>query len=371
LLIEVSELEDTTGIGIPRVEIWLLRAGETTPRPLLKSEHYSFQAPSWSHHGEWIAYHQRDLGSGRYQVGVIRPDGTGQRLALAEEFGATSRLFWSWDDRRLIFEAASEVGNRAYVVDIETGVARQLNPNPEAHYSRIWLLPSPTADVTFLAGLIAEAPAPKMEMWMVPLNEGGEVVRVPPKVWTGCAALLSIDWAPTGQILLVRPGTAALESSPDGQPILAFPEPCTPPRLWGYDLASQSWAELAKPPNDGPRYSDLRWVDWSPDGRWAAWKTIEGALIYEVGTWTIVREIELGANQGFLPWSWMRDTAGNSIYTAYEHDYAQPPESYTLLGFSPNGAQQEDRVLAEVLRDPDWLSGDGRFIDYFPLSWQP
>jgi Tol biopolymer transport system component len=161
------------------------------------------------------------------------------------------------------------------------------------------------------------------------------------------------------------------EQLSDGEFVFAS-EPCSPIELLKYDLATMSWSVVARPPNTSPRYSNLLFVDWSPDGHWVAWMTINRVLIYDTETWNIVREYKAEANQGFLSQVWAYDINRNSILSVFEHDYAHPPESSELLGLSPNGTQVNDRRLIKILREPDWLPiGSAPYIDYYPLSWQP
>jgi hypothetical protein len=166
-----------------------------------------------------------------------------------------------------------------------------------------------------------------------------------------------VEWAPNGLSLLVQPSTDV-------------PQESCRPRLWLYDLLTTSWSEVAKPPEDGPRYLDLMWFDWSPDGRWVVWKSTERLLVYDANTWGFVREIRLEANQSWLPWSWVKDSAGNFILAIREHDFAHPPKKYILLGLSPNGTAQDDKVIVQITREPDWLPRNTN-IDYVPLLWEP
>jgi len=351
LLIEVSEKIEGV-IGQPRKEVWLLEAGETIPHVLLQSQKYSMESPVWSHNGGWIAFRQVNIPARRTEVGLIRKDGTEQHLVTDEEFGSVSLPRWSWDDRWLTFTTRRQGKEIAYAVDMKTSVSRTLNPDPNTMYTDLWLFPSPRDNTALLIGKVSVNSEEHIEMWLVSLDEQGGSVRILPETWLGCSWFSSIAWAPDGQSFILQPGNYEFEKSCKAQ-------------LWHYDIARQLWSEVAQPPSG---IYPTR-VEWSPDGRWVAWKVAgwHTALVYDAATWDHVREIN-AVGLTWLPWSWMRDSAGNSVLVAVDPIYSQGRETYALLGFSPNGTEQDDKVVAQILRGPDWLPANST---YFPLVWQP
>ena len=373
LLIQVSEIKDprTPGEVLPervRNEIWILDQDSTTPKMLLRSDQYSFDVPVWSHDGEWIAYIQRDSHKNEIRIGVIHKDGTDQRTYENESAGYSP--LWSWDDRMLTFVGPGPTGRTAYSLDVNTGELQTLNPDSNSQYSMIWLSPSPQEDIAFLTTLDLENKSQPLEMWLVPIDGQGDSVRLPPKPWSRCNGIISMDWASDGKSFLIQEGMVNTDTAPSGELVLLPTEICKPLIIWQYDLVSSSWSKVAEPPNDSSRFESLLHIDWSPDGLWVAWEDAFTVLIFDPETWNIVREVKINGNQSSMYGVWMSDSAGNSILAIAESDYAQELETYNLLGFSPNGTEQEDRLMTQILRDPEWLPNTDNYF-YVPNAWQP
>ena len=83
----------------------------------------AYAAPDWSPDGEWIAFTRREPGGRR--IGIVRPDGTGERLLTngpADE-GAS----WAPSSRELIFQRTDAAGNSSlYRVSLDGSAPRSV-----------------------------------------------------------------------------------------------------------------------------------------------------------------------------------------------------------------------------------------------------
>ena len=351
LLVQVSE----QGNGRPRQEVWLLDPGHTVPRSLLASDNHSFEHPIWSHNGEWISYRQRDLDSNQYQVGIVRRDGTEQHLVSDKIFVKLSPPLWSWDDNWLISTTDDSIGNFGIMMEVETGNSQILNLDGSTHYTRLMVLPSPSDERVLFAAQTSNGSEEILKMGIITTGKPDAYVPIKVERWPDCKWFTALDWSPDGQFLLVQPGN-------DVQ------QPSCPPSIWSYTFQTQTWSQVVTPPSKEPHYLYLTWIEWSPDGRWILWKEIDRILVLDSVSWNVVRMIALDANQKWLTQSFIENATGNSYIAIAEFDYGQPPKWYNLVALRPNGTNQNDRVVAQILREPDWLPIGS---DYIPISWEP
>jgi TolB protein len=96
-------------------DICIVRSTGGIRRHLTATVAFEF-APSWSPDGRLIAFtSDRDLGSGNYQLYVMRPDGSGQRQVLAENVTHQGAA-WSPGGGRLAFARGTDESSEIYTV---------------------------------------------------------------------------------------------------------------------------------------------------------------------------------------------------------------------------------------------------------------
>lgn len=343
--------------GLPRQEVWLLKAGETIPHPLLQSEQYSYNQPRWSNDGAWIVFEQQNRIDGvSARVGIVRENGTAQRLVSDRVFQIVGAPHWSANDRWITFlDVSPEQGWVPYAVEVQTGKLITLLRTQSALYAPMTLLPSPTNDIGVIVRFLEQETPPRTELWLVTLDGSRqEQIPLPQEQWPGCVSLAAIDWSRDGRYLLVQPGDENRGSS----------STCHP-QLWLYDLNEQVWREVVRQTEEYKHSFYPFLAHWSPDGRWLLWQQTGYALVYDAETWKVAREI----TGSIMPSPWVQDGVGNSMVSVNLYDYTDyPAHAIVIKGLSPNGTSRNDIVIAEIASEKNWLSGD--FTSY-PLEWQP
>ncbi len=351
LLVQVHEQAD----GRPRQEVWILEPGHSAPRSLLANDKYSFDLPIWSHDGEWISYRQRDLASNQYQVGIVRKSGIEQHLVASQAFARVSAPLWSWDDRLLIFTVDDATGKHGLLVDIQAGLDRVFSLDGTSNYDRLILLPSPVDSRILYATLGAATSERRVTLGIVTSDAPEKLEPINAEKWPACSWFTAIKWSPDGRFFLVEPGNDD-------------PQPTCAPSIWKYTLENQMWQQVATVPGPEPHFLYLKLIDWSPDGRWVLWKETDRIVVLDSSEWRAVQLVELGPNQIWLTNSFIDDSAGDSHIAIAEFDYSQPPKGYRLIAMDPADTSQTERMVAQLLREPDWLPAG---FDYVPIAWEP
>jgi len=127
--------------------IYRLDLEEGTITPLINYPGYESAdhiAPAWSPTADLIAFHLLDKEG--FRLMVMEADGSKMRTVTEWTFGG--EIFdpglqdppaWSPDGKRLLYTAASARGDTdIFVVDVDTGVVRNLTNSPRADKSAVW-----------------------------------------------------------------------------------------------------------------------------------------------------------------------------------------------------------------------------------------
>ena len=230
--------------------------------------------PRWSPDGSEIAYLYCD--DGRCGIRAVAPDGSGSRILYETGSQAPSGLSWSPDSTRIAFIRGTGGGipGRLSVLDVDSGVVRQVSPTPAFHTETTW---SPDGEwISFFE-------------WKEDHSYGLSLVRPDGTGETSVSGDLDYierpEWSPTGDEI------AFWGSRQAGEPrvgvYLATPMETTP-RLFHGGAVDPTWSpdgdEIAYSANGDlyarPRHGfdprpltmvelrDDRDADWSPGGGW-------------------------------------------------------------------------------------------------------
>jgi Tol biopolymer transport system component len=110
--------------GAPESDLYVGRVdGSGKPARITHSGRHDTQ-PAWSPDGKWIAYVSSPAGtSGEFQLDVVHPDGSGQRVVL-HGVATLDGPAWSPDGRRIAVSARNGVDDQVEVVDASSGSAK-------------------------------------------------------------------------------------------------------------------------------------------------------------------------------------------------------------------------------------------------------
>ena len=335
--------------------IWLQSSAETAPHALIKDPSLSFEFPTWSHDGAWIAFRQSKwLDKSSFQVGVIHRDGS-RKQVFEKTFGAIGWLNWSADDKFLIFDTLSS----PFALNVDTGESLDLWPDSDNFGAQTRLKPSPKEDLIAYAEF-KQGPGSEAKLWLLNLTgQRRENIPLPAEIPLTCKqGITTLDWSPDGAFIITQFR---------GWP----PENCKP-QLWLYELAEKKWTNVARLPSDLSSYdfNEIGRVTWSKDGRWLAWETTMSVLFLAVNeNWKIVRKISIGIDEFFMVFPWVEDTNGNALYSLNHSDYSNlPKQIVSVIGISPGGTTANDRELLRIEEDSKWMPGNSYF---HPLIWEP
>lgn len=113
--------------------VWTMNSeGEGTT--LVKATGLLYGHPQWSPGGNQIAYVAKEDSKDHLRLWIVNADGSGLRQVVPEAVGA--RFYWSPDGHEIVFaryaplEYTYENGT-LWIVDLETGIQRQLTTNPQ------------------------------------------------------------------------------------------------------------------------------------------------------------------------------------------------------------------------------------------------
>jgi len=108
--------------------------GDTEPVRLTNTDE-DILDPGFSPDGKWIAYYQ-----GKRSIHIVKPDGSGNRLVVEDDFGGRSAGPFAWSpDSRYIAVVSQATGNSdIYAVDIETGEKTALTNTAYDENSPVW-----------------------------------------------------------------------------------------------------------------------------------------------------------------------------------------------------------------------------------------
>ncbi len=107
--------------------------GDSEPERLTRTSEDVLQ-PQLSPDGEWIAYYR-----GHRQIRLIRPDGSGDRLLIEDDFGGRFADGFSWSpDSRYVAVVRSGSNTDIYAVSVETGEKTMLTNTAYDEGSPVW-----------------------------------------------------------------------------------------------------------------------------------------------------------------------------------------------------------------------------------------
>ena len=360
LLIVVEEDKGlSTGIrSVSSNSIWILRQGESLPQEILNDPQFSYETPSWSHDGNWIAFRQRkafDLSS--YQLGIINKDGTRKHI-FQNEFGTIGHPFWSVDDNALVFETLTSQGTLPFLMDIDKGDVNPILPNRKNNSSHTLIALSPNENKVFWIGF-GDNPGSLLEILLISLDDNRvEKLQIPEEVSKNCTnGFTTGEWSPNGKSFLVQ--------------FKGFQEAECWPELWLYRLDQKTWTSVIRLPAEVPSYMfhESGTVAVSNDNLWLAWSTTNIVLIYETKNWDLVRKIDFDGFESLMAFPWVKDINGNSIFSIVRVDFSTfPKDSMDIIGISPNGTKDKDTVLVRLEGDILWVPEKAYFT---PMLWGP
>ena len=109
--------------GAPESELYIGPVDGSKPAARITRSGRHDTQPAWSPDGKWIAYVSAPAGtSGEFQLDVVRPDGTAQRIIL-HGVATLNGPAWSPDGRRIAVSARHGIDDQVEVVDASTGAA--------------------------------------------------------------------------------------------------------------------------------------------------------------------------------------------------------------------------------------------------------
>jgi hypothetical protein len=345
LVLEVRDVNIEPGAHLVRSAIWLLEQGSKTPYSLLDDPKHSYEGPRWSPTGEWIGFLHRDIASGAYTPGVTRPDGTGYRLLDSVQDFLASPPLWSQNDAHVFMTGTSD-GEvyAAYAVNLATGQLQPLFPEFESHGRMRLVLASRSSLVAAFSQT-----GSGIELWLTSLDGQFPTIREPVPSWPGCPWISGAAASPDGAAILVQPASGN-QSSACGA------------ALWRYDVAQHTWHHLDVTPRP-----DNGQLAWSSNGRWVAWWRLGRIIVLDVATWQMSRNITLASGSMGLTTIWTDIGDGSNWVSIQTHSFPSPPNWVRLWAYSPDHTAT-DYMMAEIVREPDWLPPD---TEYVPIGWQP
>ncbi len=169
-----------TEAGTETQEIWTSTPSGGSPRRLTEGK--NDENPSWSPNGRLIAFVRN-----RFQLWVMRADGTGQRKLL---YGVSDAPSWTHDGKRIVY------GNNSFLFSVSTAGGRPKrlgNPVPQRRFD-----PVVSPDGTRIAFIAAKATG-NADLFVMRSDTTG-VVRLTRS--GGLEGLVPPAWSPNGETLL-------------------------------------------------------------------------------------------------------------------------------------------------------------------------
>jgi Tol biopolymer transport system component len=193
---------------------------------------------SWSPDGDWLAYAEPFLDGGSVGVGMIGPDGAGQRVLTLDGLGAQgSWLSWSPDSSALAFACCTEPGDESGSFDIWT-VARdgsqvQVTSGPEIETVPVW-----SPDGTALAVQTGSQDGSEAAIAVMRADGSGPrtLYELPPG--DGAGRLARFSWSPDGSNLLATRYRAGS--------LVVIPLDGSEPTSYPMGIGTASWQSLAR-----------------------------------------------------------------------------------------------------------------------------
>jgi Tol biopolymer transport system component len=116
-------------------EIWAIRPGDPSPRPVLQRDGISFENPSWSPDGTQIAF-RKQVSMRVWRVMVMRADGTDIRVVTSRSpLGA---IQWSPDGTRLAFASQVDGIAQIFTVDVSGANLEQVTDELTSSTEPLW-----------------------------------------------------------------------------------------------------------------------------------------------------------------------------------------------------------------------------------------